>query len=195
MDVYHGTISSCAENIIKNGILLKKGKPRVDFGQGFYTTSSYKFAKSTAENKAAKTNMHYGEELVVPSILKFHVDESIFRQMNILEFKEENIKWAQFIVNNRNGFEYMKDVNSHFHNLKQKFDIVIGSIADNQISLLTNELKMLKEKICADDLRNMKYTYHTNQVSFHTQRSLTCLDLFECDIITQNKQKGAVVNE
>lgn len=195
MDVYHGTISSCAENIINNGIILKKGKPKVDFGQGFYTTDSYKFAKSTAENKTSKTNIHYGEERVFPVILKYHVNESLFKEMNILEFKEENIKWAQFIVNNRNGFEYMKDINSYFHNLRQKFDIVIGSIADNQISLLTKELKALKEKVTDDDLRNMRYSYHTNQVSFHTQRSLTCLELFECDIITKNKQKGEAVNE
>ncbi len=139
--------------------------------------------------------MHYGEELVFPVILKYHINESLFKEMNILEFKEENIKWAQFIVNNRNGFEYMKDVNSCFHNLKQKFDIVIGSIADNQISLLTKELKALKEKVTDNDLRNMRYSYHTNQVSFHTQRSLTCLELFECDIITKNKQKGEAVNE
>ena len=89
----------------------------------------------------------------------------------------------------------MKDVNSCFHNLKQKFDIVIGSIADNQISLLTKELKALKEKVTDNDLRNMRYSYNTNQVSFHTQRSLTCLELFECDIITKNKQKGEAVNE
>lgn len=31
MKVYHGTISTCAENIIKNGINLKKGKSYVDF--------------------------------------------------------------------------------------------------------------------------------------------------------------------
>ena len=46
MQIYHGTISTGAENIIKNGVVLEKGKPKVDFGQGFYTTSSYAFAQS-----------------------------------------------------------------------------------------------------------------------------------------------------
>ena len=31
MKLYHGTISSGAENIIKNGINFKCGKPKVDF--------------------------------------------------------------------------------------------------------------------------------------------------------------------
>lgn len=35
MKLYHGTISTGAENIIKNGIKLERGKPKVDFGQDF----------------------------------------------------------------------------------------------------------------------------------------------------------------
>lgn len=54
MKLYHGTISTGAENIIKNGIKLERGKPKVDFGQGFYTTPSFNFAMSTAINKAKK---------------------------------------------------------------------------------------------------------------------------------------------
>ena len=195
LKVYHGTISSCAENIIKNGNILKKGKPKVDFGQGFYTTNSYSFAKSTAKNKAEKTNLHLGERYVVPVVLKFNVDKKLLNNLNILNFTKEDIKWAQFIINNRNGFDYMKEVGSHFHNLKQKFDIVIGGIADNQISLLSKELKTLNKKANEIDLHNMRYSYHTKQMSFHTTKSLSCLELVDCDIIIENKQKGDVVNE
>lgn len=171
LKVYHGTISTCAENIIKNGIILEKGKPKVDFGQGFYTTSSYNFAKSTAKNKAEKTNMYYEQELVYPMVLSFEVDEQFFKDLNILKFYRSDVKWAQFIINNRNGFDYMKEVGSHFHNLRHKYDIVSGDIADNQISLLAKELAYLKLKVTADDLTNMKYMYSTNQISFHTKRS------------------------
>ncbi len=59
MRLYHGTVSTGAENIIKNGIKLERGKPKVDFGQGFYTTTSLNFAKNTAMNKAkAGTHFH-----------------------------------------------------------------------------------------------------------------------------------------
>lgn len=193
--MYHGTISTCAENIIKNGIILEKGKPKVDFGQGFYTTKSYSFAKSTARNKAEKTNMYYEEELVRPMVLTFDVNEQLLGELNILKFYKRDKKWAQFIINNRNGFEYMNNVGSHFHNLKQKYDVVIGDIADNQISLLAKELSALKLRMTDDDLNNMQYMYPTNQISFHTKRSLTCIKLLECDMIETNKWKGDVVNE
>lgn len=195
MEIYHGTISSCAENIIRNGIILKKGKPKVDFGQGFYTTTSYRFAQSTAKNKAEKTNIRYGEECVIPMVLKYSVNKELLKDLNTLRFYKEDVKWAQFIINNRNGFEYMNNVGSHFHNLKQKFDVVIGAIADNQISLLAKELSELNEKVSYADLCSMKYSYHTNQVSFHTAKSLACIELVDCDIITTNKQEGDVINE
>lgn len=195
MIVYHGTISSCAENIIKNGILLEKGKPKVDFGQGFYTTNSYGFAKSTAKNKAEKTNMHCGKNYVRPIVLKFDICDGLMREFNVLKFSDANLKWAQFIINNRNGYEYIKKINSHFHNLDHKFDIVIGSIADNKISLLAKELKELKEKVTDTDICNMVYPYYTNQISFHTSKSLSCIKLLDCDIIINNQKKGDVVNE
>lgn len=194
LEVYHGTISNCAENIIKNGIILKKGKPKVDFGQGFYTTNSYSFAKTTAKNKTEKTNIHLGEKHFYPIVLTFDVAEHTFKELNVLKFYREDVNWAQFIVNNRNGFEYMNYIGSHFHNLHQKFDIVMGGIADNQISLLAKELKTLKEKVTCADLYNMKYPYHTNQISFHTLKSLSCIKLVDCDIILEDKLKGDVVN-
>lgn len=195
MKVYHGTISTCAENIISNGIILEKGKPKVDFGQGFYTTNSYTFAKSTAKNKAEKTNMYYGQEVVYPMVLIYEYDKQMIKDLNILQFYKSDIKWAQFIINNRNGFEYMKNVGSHFHNLKQKYDIVIGDIADNRISLLAKELSALNLKVSSDDLDNMKYMYYTNQISFHTKKSLSCIRLLGCDMIETNRWKGDVVNE
>ncbi len=187
MEVYHGTISSCAENIINNGIILEKGKPKVDFGQGFYTTKSYKFAKSTAINKTKKTNMYHGDNCVVPMILKYNMNEDMLKDLNVLRFDKEGLKWAQFIINNRNGFKYTEVVGSHFHNLNHKFDIVIGSIADNKISAIAKELNELKEKVTRVELAGMKYPYSTNQISFHTVKSLTCIKLADCDIITTNK--------
>jgi hypothetical protein len=136
LEIYHGTISSCAENIIQNGILLKKGKPRVDFGQGFYTTQSYDFAKSTAINKTKKTNMHYGDNRVVPTILRYHMNEDMLKDLNVLRFDKEEL-----------------------------------------------------------ELSAMKYSYSTNQISFHTTKGLSCIKLIDCDIITANKQKGVADNE
>lgn len=189
MKLYHGTISSGAENIIKNGINLKHGKPKVDFGQGFYTTPSFSFAKNTAINKAKKTNS-YNQIYVEPYVLVFEYNEGKAKEIcNILNFIKSDIKWAQFIINNRNGFEYMNSISSHFHNINQKYDIVQGSIADNEIVILAQTLKDLNKKINVNDIDNMLYNYITRQISFHTDNSLKCLHLTECVIIKEKERR------
>lgn len=194
MKLYHGTISTGAENIIKNGIKLERGKPKVDFEQGFYTTPSFNFAMSTAINKANKTNAYDSELNVKPYILTYNFDlEKAKKNCNVLTFSETDIKWAQFIINNRNGFDYMDSVGSHFHNVKHQYDIVQGSIADNEIVLLAKNLNTLKERVKTNDIDSMLYSYITKQISFHTYKSLNYIQLTGCDIIKE--KKGDVVNE
>ena len=193
MKLYHGTISLGAESIIKNGINLSKGKPKVDFGQGFYTTPSFNFAKNTAINKARKTNS-YNNIYVEPYVLTYEFDYAKAKMnCNILSFIDTDDKWAQFIINNRNGFEYMNVVGSYFHNIKHKYDIVQGSIADNEIVLLAKALKQLKKKVKPEDIDNILYDYFTKQLSFHTYESLSYIRLTDCDIIKE--KKGDVINE
>lgn len=194
MKLYHGTISTGAENIIKNGIKLERGKPKVDFGQGFYTTPSFNFAMSTAINKANKTNAYDSQLNVKPYVLTYNFDlEKAKKNCNVLTFSETDIKWAQFIINNRNGFDYMDSVGSHFHNVKHQYDIVQGSIADNEIVLLAKNLNTLKERVKTNDIDSMLYSYITKQISFHTYKSLNYIQLTGCDIIKE--KKGDVVNE
>jgi hypothetical protein len=45
---YHGTIGCFAQNIQDNGINLKRGFPKSDFGQGFYLGNDYEFCKQKA---------------------------------------------------------------------------------------------------------------------------------------------------
>lgn len=194
MKLYHGTISTGAENIINNGIKLEHGKPKVDFGQGFYTTPSFNFAMSTAINKANKTNAYNFQTYVEPYVLTYQFDqEKANKYCNVLNFNKTNIKWAQFIINNRNGYNYMNKARTHFHNIGHKYDIVKGAIADNEIVVLAKTLNDLNAKVTDDDINNILYNYFTRQISFHTYKSLAYLHLTQCDIIRE--KKGDVVNE
>ena len=47
--LYHGTIARSATEIVQNGIDLSLGRPNVDFGRGFYTTTSRMQAQKWAE--------------------------------------------------------------------------------------------------------------------------------------------------
>lgn len=183
MKVYHGTISTCVDNIITNGIKLSKGKPKVDFGQGFYTTSDKEFAISTAKNKAKKTNIYKKYNFCFPALVKLDLEESMFPSFNILRFDDINVDWAQFIINNRNGYKYMNQIQSSFHNIDSKYDMVFGPIADKQITTIASELKILNEKISLEELSGILYSYPTEQISFHSIKSLSCISTIKYDII------------
>lgn len=83
----------------------------------------------------------------------------------------------------------LMDLNKIFHNINQKYDIVQGSIADNEIVILAQTLKNLNKKINVNDIDNMLYNYITRQISFHTHKSLKCLQLTECVIIKEKERR------
>lgn len=188
MLLYHGTISSGADNIIKNGISLSKGKLKVDFGQGFYTTPSLEFAKSTAVNKANKTNSYMRAEHVKPYVLTYEFNElAANNTCNILSFTETDLDWTQFIINNRNGNDYVSHIGSDFHNIAHRYDIVKGAIADKDIVLLAKLLNDTNKKATIENIKNIIYHYDTQQISFHTYKSLSYLKLTSCDIIKRKE--------
>ena len=55
----------------------------------------------------------------------------------------------------------LMDLNKIFYNFNQKYDIVQGSIADNEIVILAQTLKNLNKKINVNDIDNMLYNYIT----------------------------------
>ncbi len=136
---------------------------------------------------------YYNSTYVEPYVLTYNFDEIKAKEKcNILCFSDVDVKWAQFIVNNRNGFEYMNCIGSEFHNIKHNFDIVQGAIADKEIVLLAKTLNNLKKKVKEEDVNNILYDYMTKQISFHTYESLEYLQLTRCDIIRE--KKGDVAN-
>jgi hypothetical protein len=106
-----------------------------------------------------------------------------------LNFHNVDISWAQFIINNRNDFDYVNVINDDFHYLYYTYDIIYGAIADNEIVSIANKLKLLQEKITLEEVNSIRCNYKTTQISFHTNRSLSCIRLIDCDII--KIQKGS----
>lgn len=185
MEVYHGTIDICSRNILSNGISIAKGKPRVDFGQGFYTTPNRRFAESTALNKMEKNNLYKGEGFCKASVITYEFDEDMVKKnaLKVLSFLEQNIEWAQFVINNRNGMKYVNNIKSVLHNINHTYDIVTGPIADYMIVNIASKLKKLNCLISQEEVGNILYQYKTLQISFHTEKSLNCIKLIKCDIM------------
>lgn len=89
MLLYHGS------NIIVSNPQILESDRRLDFGKGFYLTSSYEQAKRWAELTVKRRGT--GKELV--SIFEF--DETSPSDLNILHFTQAQKEWLEYVTMNR----------------------------------------------------------------------------------------------
>lgn len=111
MILYHG--SNVA---VKNPRIIVSDR-RLDFGTGFYLTSSYEQAARWAELTTLRRGS--GEK----TITSFEYDEACAETMNRLVFTEPNADWLRYAANNRTN-----------DNAEDDYDIVIGPVANDRTS-------------------------------------------------------------
>ena len=162
MILYHGS------NTDIQVIDLAMCRPYKDFGRGFYLT----VIKEQAEKMARRVARIYGGE---PVVNVFSIDDS-FKSTEGLNIKDFGLQtsegWARFVMNNRNNkFRNFADLDCNFDN---KYDIVIGPIADDDMAVL---FRQYENGIISFDnlLSGMIYKETTNQYSFHTEKAIALL--------------------
>jgi hypothetical protein len=159
MILYHGSNQEI-------GIIdLNKCRPYRDFGRGFYTT----ILKEQAWNMAERTVRMYREGK--PCVTEFSFDDSLLtnESFNIKHFDTPCDEWAVFVVNNRN--HEFKNIESPECNNDNKYDIVIGPVANDRMTALF-DLYLSGGLSQAALTAELTYKNLSNQVSFHTQRSV-----------------------
>ena len=124
MRLYHGS------NTGINSINLAMCRPYKDFGIGFYLTD----IREQAERMAVRVAKIYGGS---PVLNVFDIQDD-FRELpgiKIKDFGEQTTEeWARFVMNNRNhSFDNIEDI---LCNQDNKYDIVIGPVADDNMALL-----------------------------------------------------------
>ena len=185
MKLYHGTNRSSALNICVEGINLLCSEPYLDFGIGFYTTDD----KCKAKQRALKKTDDYNKRNKTNDsayIVELMIDMSQLNNLTIMHFKGHDIEWCKFVLNNRLENNFLFKNNILEHNKDNKYDIVLGEIADGKIADIAYNIRNNKlninnvdySKILTDDKRS-----YGNQISFHTIKSLSCIDSITCDII------------
>lgn len=127
--LYHGSYTAVPE------IDLSKCNSGLDFGRGFYVTTSYDQAVSFVPN-SVKRNIRTGN---LPadfdvnngqvSVYRFHPDPVLL----IEAFPEANLDWLHFVAANRNR-NLFKDL----YNKLETHDIIGGKIADDNTSRVLN---------------------------------------------------------
>ena len=125
-----------------------------------------------AEKMAIRVARIYGEK---PIVNVYEIDDN-FKDLNNLRIKNFGIRtteeWAKFVMNNRSrAFTNIQDV---LCNKDNKYDIVIGPVADDNMALLFRQYE--NEIIDFETLlKGMIYKKTSSQYSFHTEKSVKLL--------------------
>ena len=189
--VYHGTNLSSAFDIWLHGIDLSKSLPNLDFGKGFYVTDDRRKAVERAFKKTNDYNrrFHCDEDAY---LVEMYIDNSDFTKLSTKFFKYREKEWFDFVVNNRLDLDFLESKNLSNHNKDNKYDIVYGEIADGKIADIVNSIK---NNDC--DINDIDYSlilpksgkFYSNQYSFHTEKSLSCINCLSCVIIKPYRER------
>lgn len=111
----------------------------------------------------------------VPVVNIFEIDDD-FRKISNLQIKDFGVEtteeWAKFVMNNRSR-EFAAEEDD-LCNKDNKYDIVIGPVADDNMALL---FRQYENEIIdfATLLKGMVYKKTSSQYSFHTEKALRLL--------------------
>jgi hypothetical protein len=148
-------------------INLAKSRPYKDFGKGFYTTT----IEDQAWSMAKRTVRTYGG---ICLITVFSFDDKLLAgsSLRVRMFDNPDNEWAAFVMNNRNRL--FQDITNSECNLDNKYDIVSGPVADDDLVALFN---LRNSGILSAEALAVEMTYRklTHQLSFHTEKAVSCL--------------------
>lgn len=148
MILYHGSTDLVDKpEIRENDVYL-------DFGVGFYTTTSFEQAERWAKIKMRRKNVILG----YVTIYEFDIAKAE-KELTIKRFEKADEEWLSFVVNNRKG-----------NFIDSKTDLHIGPVADDNIyqSIRLFEtgaydaeytVKKLKTEVLHD-----QWTLHSNKI-------------------------------
>ena len=156
MMLYHGS------NLAFSEIDLAKGFPAKDFGRGFYATSSLECAAKTARQRVVRLGG-------TAKVMAFECDDDAFDALCVRKFEEPSCEWALFVRANRKV-----ELPADDHNRDSRYDVVIGPIANDKLSLLFRLFE--RGLISVDEFASrMKFRELYTQYSFHTERVVKML--------------------
>jgi len=156
MILYHGSID------LVNKPEIRKGDVCLDFGVGFYTTTSYEQAERWARIKMRRHNATVG----YVSVYEFDLDASL-KELSIDKFETADEKWLEFVVNNRKGVSTV-DVK----------DMHIGPVADDNVyqSIRLFETGAYDAEYT---VKKLKTEVLQDQWTLHTDKALSYLEFVE----------------
>ena len=159
MKLYHGSIEEVRTPEIRTP------NRTLDYGNGFYTTTSYNQAKEWVQRKITENNTNHGFVNI------FEFDKSALRQLNCLIFNSPTEEWLDFVMSNRTNKSF-----------RHNYDIVYGPVANDRVyaAFTLYESGLLNKENLISELKTYKLV---DQYLFHTEKSLQALKFIESKII------------
>lgn len=148
MKIYHGSIEKVETPEIRNA------NRTLDYGKGFYATTSYEQAEAWVRRKMAEHKVNLGFVNV------YELDLDALKDICILEFKSPNEEWVNFVMQNRTNKDFT-----------HSYDVVYGPVANDRVyaAFALYEGGLIDVKTLIADLRTYKLV---DQYLFHTSKSL-----------------------
>lgn len=145
---------------------IRKSPVYLDFGTGFYTTTSYEQAERWAKIKMRRNNVEQG----YVSVYEFDYDTAA-KVLHLQQFDSADEKWLEFVSNNRRGITNGVETDMH-----------IGPVADDNI-YQTIRLFETGAYDAEYTIRKLKTEVLHDQWVFHTEASLSYLKCVDVKVI------------
>ena len=160
MKIYHGSI----EKVEKPEIRISKHRT-LDYGYGFYTTTSYSQSRDWVKRRMDNTNVQKGFVNI------YNFDEKALKNLKCLIFDSQTEKWVDFVMSNRTqkGFEH-------------EYDIVYVPVANDRVyaSFALYEGGLIDKQTLISELKSYKLI---DQYLFHSEKSLEFIHFIDAEEI------------
>ena len=155
MKVYHGSTE-----LVKNPE-IRKANRTLDYGSGFYTTTSYEQAEAWVKRKLNEQNKTSG------IINTYELDEKQIKELNTLFFNNPTEEWVDFVMRNRTQKDF-----------QHSYDVVYGPVANDRVyaAFALYEGGLIDILTLISDLKTYKLV---DQYLFHTEQSLKALKFID----------------
>lgn len=155
MRIYHGSI----EKVEKPE--LRKPNRTLDYGNGFYATTSLQQAEDWVRRRMKEYEVDKG------FINVFEFDDGALQRLNCLIFRDPTEEWVDFVMKNRTQ-----------KNFTHTYDIVYGPVANDRVyaAFALYEGGLLSKQNLIAELKTYKLV---DQYLFHTEAALQALTFKE----------------
>ena len=155
MKIYHGSIEKVESPEIR------ESNRTLDYGQGFYTTTSYEQAEAWVRRRMNEKRTSRGYVCV------YELNEAALESLKTLIFEQPTEEWVDFVMKNRTQRGYVHE-----------FDIVYGPVANDRVyaAFALYEGGLINKQALIAELKVYKLV---DQYLFHTEKALQALTFIE----------------